>query len=249
MLPLFSYSQFIREEPHRAPERLQLLPRQVVASMDHSGTPGGPAELADELAALHLKMQRRDEELVSLRSENLRLRHAQVMLEAELRLTEQQAKADLDVAQCSLRASDINSRAVSRELRNEENVRQALVADHRRRHASTLAEAAAQRAAVTAEIGSFELAALAANTERALLTDALGATERSLADASARANRALRIAELATHAGIAAPSRSGGDAAADAASVPRIVSPSRNDGLTLAEVATGPSGPDVLVIS
>lgn len=196
------------------------------------------AALADEVAALHLKLERRDAQLAAARTENVRLRHTQAMLEAELRQTEQQAETDLDVAHCSLRSARIGARAMVAELHGEENVRQELVADHRRHNANALAEADAQRAAVVAEIGHFEIAALAANAERDLLTDALGATERSLADVSARATRAMRAAEAAHAAGVQLPSRR------DAAPAARMA-PSRNDGLTPAEAATGPSGSHV----
>ena len=211
--------------------------------------------MADELAAVQHKLLRSEQELAAARSENLNLRTSQMMLEAELRRTEHSAHTQLNAAQQSLRESYVNAGAVSRELRHEEHMRQTLVANHRRNQASAQAEAAAEVAAVTAEIGLFEIAAgaeqaryrqqaLAADTERALMAEALGATERSLAVASARVVRATRAAESAAAAGFTQPATAAGSRANGEATgaPPSAARQTRNDGLTPDEAATGPSG-------
>ena len=140
--------------------------------------------------------------------------------------------------------------AIRSEVRHEEGVRQALVARHHAQAHAIRSEAAVMAAEMAAEIGEVERAtrvqedrtrqlALAADAERALVAAELGATERSLAVASARAERA---AAAATNHPAGRGQRGAADGPpADATSqtVPRP----RNDGLTQAELATGPSGP------
>ena len=230
-----------------------------MAQSSASASDTNSSTVNEQLSALQSKLDKRDEELLVVRSENLSLRTTQHMLEAELRLAEHEAQQDSTVAQRaladarrSLTESRVFTGAVSTELRNEESTRQRLVANHTRDQVATRAEADVQRAAVTAELGLFELATrvqedrdrqqvLAGardDAERALVAAELGATERHLAVASVRAERAQRAADSAVAAGYHAERPNAPPpAAADATGARQ-----RNDGLTPADAATGPSG-------
>ena len=219
----------------------------VGSAPSSSGSAAAETCLTGEIEVLESRLLRREEELAAARRENLSLRTSQMMLEAELRSAETDAHADSDAAQFelnsarrSLSESRVNAGAVSTELRHEESMRE-----------TVLAEAAAQRAVVTAEIGLFELAsraqedfsrqqALTADAERALVTAELDTTERNLAAATAHAVRVLSRARAAEEAAAnnGAPPELHVAAEATSASAHR----SRNDGTTQAEAATGPSG-------
>lgn len=226
--------------------------------MESAVSAGEKASL-DDIAALQKALQHREEELREARRENINLRASQQIFEAELRQTEDAARVnavaaqhELDAARRSLTESHVNTGAVSRELFYEENMRQSLVADHRRRQAATQAEAAAQRAVVAAEIGLFEmasrvqedhsrqqaLAGLRSDAERALVAAELSSTERSLAAASARAARATHSLQEATM-------RERVSASLHIDLGPNATGEQRadHDGLMTAEdTATGPSG-------
>ena len=229
----------------------------AAASVCQAWSSGGPSTaesaLTGEIEALEARLHARDQELDAARRENLALRTSALMLGAELRSAEDDAQTDSNAAQVALDAARTSLTEVSRELRNEESIRQTLVAENTRRHEEVRAEAAANRAAVAAEIGLFEIAeraqedfnrqrALASDRERALVAEELDTTERNLAAASAHAVRVLARARAAEDTiaggGVRAAPRPPADATS--ASAPRP----RNDGLTAAEAATGPSGAD-----